>query len=164
LRSALGRRAGLPFRRDERGGTAVQAIVFLPVILFSMVVMMYVVETITIRNSLHTGTYLATRYLSLYVPDTIDTYHWAEVAKKFIYAEMKNNPFVDTTRLGDVDSPVTVTLMNGNECNADFFIEARYRLWLPLQDTATDFLPGVRQLDLVENRRGKVLCGERGRR
>lgn len=151
---------GRAFTRDERGGTAVQALVFLPVILLSMVVLMFFWQTLTIRRSLHTGTYLATRYLSLYTPETTFVYDWQEIAKKFIYAELRNNPYVDQDRLTDVFAPVEVQLPGGNECKADFTVKATYAFMAPLNYSETQFMPSMERYALVDERQGKVLCNK----
>ncbi len=143
---------------DERGGTAVQAIVFLPVIIMSMVVLMYLLETIAIRRSLHTGTYLATRYLSLYPVESVDPYVWAGVAQKFVYAELRNNPWVKEERLNDVFAPVVVYLPNGNDCGAEFQVESKYEVFAPINDKDSRFLPGLDRFVLEDLRYGKVLC------
>lgn len=152
--------SGRAFSRDERGGTAVQAIVIMPVILLSMVILMFFWQTLTIRRSLHTGTYLATRYLSLYTPETTSQYDWQEIAKKFIYAELRNNPYVDETLLGDVFAPVEVQLPGGNECKADFTVNAKYAFLAPLNFSQTQLLPSMQQYRLEDERRGKVLCNK----
>jgi Flp pilus assembly protein TadG len=155
------RGAGRTFRRDEQGGTAVQAIVMLPVILISMVLLMFLWQTMTIRRSLHTGTYLATRYLSLYTPENADQFYWADIAKKFIHAELRNNPWVDPNRLDLPTSTIEVSLPGGNECKADFTITARYPLMVPINEgdkTAFPFWEPSYYLE--DSRRGKVLCSE----
>jgi Flp pilus assembly protein TadG len=144
--------------RDERGGTAVQAIVFLPVIIFSMIVVMYLWEAVSVRRSLHTGTYLATRYLSLYPIESTDTYQWSAVAKRFVWAELQNNPFVDQTRLSDVFTPVEVTLNNGNDCGAEFTVTAKHTLIAPVADTQARFLPAMDLFAIEDTRTGKVVC------
>jgi len=144
--------------RDERGGTAVQAIVFLPVIILSMVVLMYLMETIAIRQSLHTGTYLATRFLSLYPLESTDTGQWGLVAQKFVYAELRNNPWVHEDRLNDVFAPVVVSLANGNDCGAVFTVTAGYEVFAPINDTDSRFLPGLDRFALEDVRDGKVVC------
>jgi Flp pilus assembly protein TadG len=155
---------GRAFARDERGGTAVQALVFLPVILLSMVLMIWFWQTLTIRRSLHTGTYLATRYLSLYTPETTDTGEWAAIAKKFIYAELRNNPYVDELRvkgdLADLYAPVEVTLQNGNKCKSDFTIKAKYAFMAPLNFSQTQLMPAMERYALEDERKGKVLCSK----
>ncbi len=146
------------FGRDERGGTAVQAIVFLPVIILSLVVLGFLWQTITIRRSLHTGTYLAARYLSLYPPETADPFVWSSVAQKFVWAELKNNPFVDPVRVNEVFSGVWVDLTNANECLAEFTVRSEYQFFAPLNLTDSRFLPSMKPFSLEEARVGKVLC------
>jgi Flp pilus assembly protein TadG len=147
------------FRRDERGGTAIQALVFVPLIIFALVVGSFLMQTLMIRRSLHTGTYLATRYLSLYPPDVTDSTIWSGVAQKFVWAELKNNPFVDPTKLTDVFAPVVVTV-NDNTCESEFTIDAAYTMWVPIEQASTAILPGLQQIQLSEHRNGKVVCGK----
>ena len=146
------------FGADQRGGTAVQALVFLPVILMSLVILMFFWQTLTIRRSLHTGTYLATRYLSLYPPESTDQLYWAEIAKKFIWAELKNNPWVDQNRVNDTYSLVEVFLVGGVECQKDFTVKGRYAFFAPLSKSDSGFLPRMQPYEMVDERTGKIIC------
>jgi len=110
-----------------------------------------------IRRSLHTGTYLATRYLSLYPLDTTNGSDWGLVAQRFVWAELKNNPFVDASRLNDTMTPVRVDISE-NQCNSEFTVTAKYQLFTFTSSPGNMVLPGPEWAALEEVRPGKVLC------
>jgi Flp pilus assembly protein TadG len=165
-RQGLAARLGRLYARfvsDRLGGTAVQAIVFLPVIFLAFGLGSKLWQVMLIRRSLHGGMYQATRYLSVYPPDTTDTYVWNEIAERFIHQELRNNPFVDTTKLipGGPWTRVEVVLTSGGfACKDNFTVSAQYPIWgARPAETASGFaLPDVREIVLREQRRGEVLC------
>ncbi|MFN2250844.1 MAG: TadE/TadG family type IV pilus assembly protein [Anaerolineae bacterium] len=151
------------FVADKRGGTAVQAIVLLPVIFLAFGLGARLWQTITIRQSLHSGVYEATRYLSMYPPDTTDTYVWNEMAEKLIHAELANNPFVDDTKLipGGPWTRVQVNLTSGGfACKDNFTVSAQYPVFgaRPTEGDSLFVLPSGREIVLREQRTGEVLC------
>ncbi len=149
------------FGGDRQGGTAVQAIMFLPVIAVAMFGLIRVWQVIQVRDSLHTGTYLATRYMSLYTPETSDPVFWEDIAYKFILAELEANPWVDKMRLipGSPTIGVTVVLTDGGyECTNDFTVEAKYTMNVMGGDPGQNGLPGLSDITLVDLRKGEVLC------
>jgi len=149
------------FRADRRGATAVQALVFLPVILFTLTLLMVLWQTLTIRRSLHHGVYQATRYLSLYPPDSVNPTPWEEVARQFVYGELANNPFVDTNRLSPPLSEVSVDLVDGGyACKQKFRIRAKYGIAraIPSLQGTNFVLPHLTWAYLQEDRLGEVLC------
>lgn len=157
------RRGYRHFVLDRRGGTAVQAIVFLPVILLTFVLAIKLWQVILIRRSLHSGTYLATRYLSLYPPDSINPWDWQSVAEEFIIAEMKNNPFTDETKLkpGNPFMIVEVNLLDdGYACKQHFTVRAEYHVFgaSPGESGGEYVLPNMNRIVLREERLGEVLC------
>ena len=157
-RALLGR-----FVHDRRGATAVQALVFLPVIIFAFALGAKLWQVITIRQSLHEGVYQATRYLSVYPPDTDDTLVWEAIAEKLIYQELENNPFVDDTILvpGSPFTQVTVNLTSdGFACKDNFIVSAQYPIWgVSPDEGGTNFvLPDLREIVLRDSRKGEVLC------
>jgi hypothetical protein len=163
IRGVVGR-----FVRDRRGGTAVQAIVLLPIAFAALGIGMRLWETIVIRKSLHTGTYLAARYLGLYPPLSIvsgETGVWADVAREFVYGELGNNPWVDKNSLRGADengNPLTIVGVNlldgGYECGMKFEVYASYRMGVLPGDVGLGVLPGFDYLRLEESRIGEVLC------
>lgn len=148
------------FGQDRQGGTAVQALVFMPVIIFSFVVGMMFWETLMVRRSLHTGTYLATRFMSLYPLDTNEPFAWEDVARKFVIAELKNSPFVDKASINDINPRITVTLFDSFQCDDKFEVIVEYTLWAPLERTSETILPGRKLFTLRESRTGEVICGK----
>jgi hypothetical protein len=167
LRAIAGRMARLRarFRDDRRGSTAVEAIVMLPIMLAGLYLGMLLWQTINVRRSLHTGTYLATRYLSLYPPNNVDTDVWSGVARRFVYIELKSNPWVDGSRLLDSNptgSPmarVEVKLIDGcYDCKCKFSVTAFYPLVVMPGVGGSFALPVLDRIELQEERAGEVLC------
>jgi Flp pilus assembly protein TadG len=154
-------RGALRFARDRRGGTAVQAIVMLPVIILVFVMSMKLWQTIMVRRSLHTATYLATRYLSLYPPmENPGGPMWMEVARAIINQEMSNNPFVDKTLLNDTFTPIEFTFDAGFACGDKFHLKAQYPVSAMLSEKTSEYpLPmTITRIFLTEERTGEVLC------
>lgn len=151
-------RLGLRFRGDRRGAVAVQALVLLPLILIGMVSASFLWQTLTIRRSLHYGTAEATRFLSLYPVDTDDPYDWEAVARKFIEAEMRNNPFVDPLRINDINPRVTIQLLNSYDCGDAFTLDTEWDLFAAVGDSGLGGLPDAKQFTLKEHREGEVVC------
>lgn len=150
---------GRRFRHDRRGGAAVQMMVLMPVVLFAFVAGVKLWEIMMVRRSLHTGTYLATRYLSLYPPATTNEYEWSLIAGRFVRAELLNNPWVDETKVNDTMTPVYVTLLDANnDCTDRFDVRAEYTFLGPAGQRGELGLPQLAPFTLVEERRGEVLC------
>jgi Flp pilus assembly protein TadG len=147
------------FVGDRRGAAAVQMMVMLPVILLAFVAGVKLWQIMMIRRSLNTGTYLATRYLSLYPPTSTFDQEWSAIARRFVWAELMNNPYVDQARMNDVFVPVSVTLTDGsNECTSQFTVVAEYTFFGPAGTPGDLGLPQMSQFTLTEERRGEVLC------
>jgi hypothetical protein len=137
----------------------VQVLVMMPLFLFAIVAGIKLWEVMMIRRSLNTGTYLATRYLSLYPPATINDLEWDAIARRLVWSELYNNPFVDRTRINDVTVPVDVTLIDGsNQCTDKFLVTAEYEFFGPRQNSQFMLPDFTNRLSLREERRGEVLC------
>ena len=149
------------FRRDRRGATAVQAIVMLPVIIIAFMGLVEVWQAIQIRDSLHTGTYQAMRFLSLYPPETTDVYVWQQIAEKYVHENLKNNPWVDpaTVNSGSPNSMVEVVLETGDyNCTDRFKVRANYAWTVMGGDVNAHGFPNPLQLNMQDEREGEVLC------
>ena len=96
-------RTVLRLARDRRGGTAIEALIMLPVIFAALGFGALLWETISVRRSMHTGTYLATRFLSLYPPRSTAPADWESVARMFVYKELKNSGFAASYLFGSVE-------------------------------------------------------------
>lgn len=156
---ARARRLAARFRRDRRGGTAVQAIVMLPVIIVAFMGLIRLWQFIQIRDSLHTGTYQATRYLSLYPPEAPnDPALWANIARLFIERNMKNNPWVDPATLNEVNLAITVDLREGYDCKQQFDVKASYSLSVLSGDLSGQGLPNPMIVTMDDMRTGEILC------
>jgi Flp pilus assembly protein TadG len=149
------------FRRDRRGGTAVQAIVMLPVIIIAFMGLVEVWQVIQIRDSLHTGTYQAMRFLSLYPPETTSVYVWEQIAEKYVHENLRNNPWVDpaTVISGGPNSMVKVVLETGDyNCTDKFTVRANYAWTVMGGDIGPGGFPNPLQLNMQDERQGEVLC------
>lgn len=147
------------FALDRRGGTAAVAIVMLVPILFAFVAGVELWQAMSIRRSLHTGVYEAARYLTLYPPQSVLQYDWEAIARRFIKAELKNNPFADQQLVqieGHNGLWIEVTL-EGNRCLDKFKIVAEFPIWAPMQ-FGSQPLPFNETLKLSEVRESEVIC------
>lgn len=153
-----GWRLGRAFGRDRRGSTGIQALVLMPVFVLVIVASSFLWQGLQVRRSLHTGTYLGTRFLALYPLDSTGAFDWAQVARKFVIAELKNNPYVDVTRLNDNNPRVTVELPDGNDCGSKFTVTVEYDYWLLSQRITDRILPNMQQYTFQEKRNAEVLC------
>lgn len=148
------RRTVRGFTADRRGGTAVQAMVIMPVIIIATFGLFKAWEVVQVRESVHTGTYEATRYLSLYPPENPDTLIWSDIARRMIENELKNNPWIGRYDLFPANLHVDVTF-DGSEyaCKMNFILDVTFDYAMPNIDP----LPGV-TFKLIEKRDGEILC------
>jgi len=142
------------FTADRTGATAIQAMVFIPLILLTTFGLMKAWEVVQVRESLHTGTYEATRYLSLYPPADANEVTWSDIARRMIENELKNNPWITRTDLFANSLVITVTF-DGTEyqCKMNFEMAVAFNYEMP---NVKPF-PGV-QFKLNELREGEILC------
>ena len=154
----LATRSVARFRGDRGGGVAVQALVLLPVILIAMVSASFLWQTLMIRRSLHYGTAEATRFLSLYPVDSDDPFDWEGVAREFVEAEMRNNPFVDRMRINDINPRVVIQLLNSYDCGDAFTLNTEWDLFAAVGDSGLGGFPDSKQFTLKEHREGEVVC------
>ncbi len=156
--TASARRVVSRFRRDARGDTGTLAMLMLPAILLVFLTGVKVWEVISIRTSLNTGVALATRYLSLYPPRDVNETLWAEVAERFVYAELLNNAFVDAVHVNNRLVPVTVSLTDGsNQCTDNFVVTATYPLNVEFR-LGRWAMPRMQWAQLTESQLGEVVC------
>lgn len=118
--------------RSRRGAGVIQWLLILPLFLVVVIGGYEVWKAVSIRESLRSGTYLATRYLSLR-PETTD---WSGVARtQFIWPELRNNGFiqhlVDQGRLGEGQVIISAVRPEPLECGTSFLISAEVP-WQPL--------------------------------
>lgn len=153
--SRLGRR----FSADRRGGTAVQGMAMMPLIIVSTFVLFKMWEVVQVRESLHTGTYEATRYLSLYPPSDADPYFWDQIAGRMIEHELRSNPWVDPrVFIGDASNPVGLTVTTKFD-GSDYDCRMKFEIAVELKHRLPNIapLPGV-TFTLNELRKGEILC------
>lgn len=147
------------FGRDRRGGTAVQALVLLPVFIILMFTLIGLWRVTLVRRSLHTGVYEATRFLSLYPLETNNQLLWQDVAREIITAELLNNPFLranlaNQSQLDNGRLDVRVDFPDQKiECKAGIVVTVA--LLFPMANI--DPFPGP-QFTLNEVREGEILC------
>lgn len=153
------------FKADRRGGTGVQAMAMMPLIIIASFTLFKMWEVVQVRESLHTGTYEAARYLSLYPPADARLELWDQIAGRIIENELRSNPWVDPiVFIGDANNPVglKVTAIWGPEeydCRMTFTIAAdlTYRLPNPPKFRGLSPFPSAGFV-LHENRKGEILC------
>jgi Flp pilus assembly protein TadG len=148
------------FLHDRRGATAVQAIAMLPAILFFLVAGVKLWDTVNIRKSLHHGTYEAVRYLSLYPPQSTLASDWADIATRYVEAELLSSPFVEPP-LNQANLVIQVTLVDSNNCGDKFTVDVTYKLFAPVGSRSIGFagiLPNLRLIGLHESIDGEVVC------
>lgn len=147
------------FGRDRRGGTAVQAMVLLPVFVILMFTLIGLWRVTMVRRSLHTGVYEATRYLSLYPLESSNQLVWQDVARVIIQTELLNNPFLranldNQSQLASSRLDVTVDFPDQKiECKAGILLTVSLKF--PM--ASIDPFPGP-AFTLNEVREGEILC------
>ncbi|MEO8082705.1 MAG: hypothetical protein ABI780_02720 [Ardenticatenales bacterium] len=147
------------FTVDRRGGTAVQAMAMMPLIIIATFTLFKMWEVVQVRESLHTGSYEAVRYLSLYPPSDPDPYFWDQIATRMIEHELRSNPWVDpSVFIGDASNPVgldVTTTFDGSDYDCRMKFDIAVDLHYRLPNIAP--LPGV-TFTLHELRNGEILC------
>ena len=146
-----------PFNRlnrltgDERGAILVQFALLVPIFILIAVGSFEVWKAISVKRSLHSGTYQATRYLSLNPVEPLDPEEWREVAEGFIIPELANNGFVEDDAARWVDIYITPPMRLG--CNEPFTVIARlpWRAVIPYL-SRTSWM-------LVDQHEGRIVCG-----
>jgi hypothetical protein len=96
-------------RGDERGVVLVQALLILPVLILIVFGSYTIWRAASVKHSLHTGTYQATRYLCLNPVDPLVPGIWEEVVIEIVAREVENNgmahgasrPFANVTFFGN---------------------------------------------------------------
>ena len=138
--------------KDKRGAILVQAILFLPILVLIVVGSFEVWKAISVKQSLHSGTYQAVRYLSLNPVKSFEEAEWAAVARKFIKPELKNNGFVSAGTVEKVS--ITVDTPDILDCGETFTIRAE----LPWEA----IIPYLSRSDweFVDQHEGFIVCEE----
>ena len=143
---------------DLRGGTAVQAMVILPVVIIAMFTLIALWQLVSVRRSLNNGTYLAMRYVALY---PVEPYNEALIllhARDIIENELFNNPFVRRQLQNDtqLSNRLNIELNFVNQeysCKSPFVLRSDFNF--PM--SSMDPFPGV-SYRLFEEREGEILC------
>ena len=133
----------------------------MPVFIIPIVVFFVAWQTMSVKRTLHTATYEATRYLALYPPD--DDRRWHPVATQIIRQSMAGNQFVDRLDLlGAGRMPrglyVEVIFLDGDyACGSKFEVRVSFEHDIPSAAPPYNVFPtGI--FELTETRVGEVLC------
>jgi hypothetical protein len=78
-------------KRDERGAVLIQTLLILPILILAVFGGYTVWKVASIKHSLHSGTYQATRYLCLNPVDPPVPEIWEEVVIEIVAREVENN-------------------------------------------------------------------------
>jgi hypothetical protein len=109
---------------DERGAVLVQALLILPILILIVFGGYTVWKVAFVKQSLHSGTYQATRYLCLNPVNRPVSGSWEdaweEVVKKIVESEVKNNGLAE-----GASEPVATVTLHGNrlDCGLRFTVE-----------------------------------------
>lgn len=117
---------------DKRGSILVQTLLLLPIFLLIVLGGHEVWKAISVKQSFHSGTYQATRYLCLNpVEESLDPEEWKEVAEDFIVPELANNGLVGEDLANRVR--IYVTPPRKLDCDEPFTIRAElpWRAFIP---------------------------------
>jgi len=138
-------------REDERGVVLVQALLILPILILAVFGGYTVWKVISIKQSLHSGTYQATRYLCLYPVDPPGSGGWQQVAQHIVQREVQNNPLADGASL-----PWVTVFVSGDELLCDppnsFVVQTEMYL-----EIGIPYLPFM-TLTLQDRHEGWVQC------
>ena len=111
--------------RDRKGAVLVQALLILPILILAVFGGYTVWKVASVKHSLHSGTYQATRYLCLNPVDPPVPEIWAEVVVKIVERELGNNGLADGASL----HPVIITFSEDElRCGLGFTVETRLGL------------------------------------
>ena len=134
---------------DERGAVFAQTLLLLPILALVVFGGYNVWRVASVKHSLHSGTYQATRYLCLNPVDPPVPVIWEEVVREFVTREMDNNGLAR-----GVSRPQAVVTFQGNQlrCGLEFTVDT----WLSLRiDIPYLSMP----LTLRDRHDGWVECG-----
>jgi len=115
---------------DERGAVLVQTLLILPIFVLIIFGGYTVWKVASIKHSLHSGTYQATRYLCLNPVDPPVPEMWEEVVEEIVAREVENNGMAR-----GLPRPLArVTFLGGElECGLRFTVETwvSFRIDIP---------------------------------
>jgi len=112
--------------RDRKGTVVVQALLILPILILAVFGGYTIWKVASVKQSLHSGTYQATRYLCLNPVDSPVPGDWERVVVEIVAREVRNNGLAD-----GASEPVATVTLHGNrlECGLSFTVET----WMNLQ-------------------------------
>ena len=134
---------------DERGVVLVQTLLILPILILVVFGGYTVWKVVSVKHSLHSGTYQATRYLCFNPVDPLDPGKWEEVVDEIVVREVGNNRLADGASL----LPTVVTVHGDRlECGLRFTVETWMRLQIGMPRLSTTLILGDRHEGWVECR------------
>jgi hypothetical protein len=135
--------------RDRKGTVVIQALLILPILVLAVFGGYNVWKVVSVKQSLHSGTYQATRYLCLNPVYPLDPEKWAKVVEEIVEREVENNGLADDAFL----LPALV-IIHGNrlECGLKFTVETWLRLQIGMPRLSTILILGDRHEGWVECR------------
>jgi hypothetical protein len=135
--------------RDRKGAVLVQTLLILPILVLIVFGGYTVWKVASVKHSLHSGTYQATRYLCLNPVDPLDPERWEDVVEEIVAREKENNRLADGASL----LPALVTIHgNSLECGLRFTVETWMRVQIGMPRLSTTLTLGDRHEGWVECR------------
>jgi hypothetical protein len=135
--------------RDRKGTVIIQALLILPILILAVFGGYTVWKVASVKQSLHSGTYQATRYLCLNPVYSLDPEKWEEVVEEVVAREVGNNGLADSASL----LPAIVTIHGSRlECGLSFTVETWLKLQIGMPHLSTTLTLGDRHDGWVECR------------
>lgn len=132
---------GRAWRDDQRGVIITQALLILPIFILAVFGGFEVWKILSIKQSLHSATYQAARYLSLNPVASPRRDIWESTAWQLVCHEMRSDPFAMPSGRSlncEVDEPPGNVLLSvvpldsrlGEGCSARFRVRVEWRTWV----------------------------------
>jgi hypothetical protein len=134
---------------DRKGTVVVQALLILPILILIVFGSYTVWKVISIKQSLHSGTYQATRYLCLNPIDPPVPGIWEEVVEEIVTREMENNRLAD-----GASRPRATVTFSGDRLECDLGFTVKTQVYLQIGIPYLSML-----LTLQDSHEGRVECG-----
>lgn len=144
-------------KRGERGAVLVQTLLILPILILAVFGGYTVWKVAFVKQSLHSGTYQATRYLCLNPVDRpvsgIWKEAWEEVVEEFVKREVDNNGLADGASQS-VSATVTFFPPGAALCGLSFTVETEmdFQIGIPYPSMT------LMTLTLRDRHEGQVEC------
>jgi Flp pilus assembly protein TadG len=141
---------------DEWGAVLVQTLLILPVLILIVFGGYTVWKIASVKHSLHSGTYQATRYLCLNPVDSRQPEIWADVVEEIVAREVGNNGLARGAFLRPVIVLFSDALAEGGlGCGANFTFTVKTQMDLQIDIPYLSMPP---QITLRDQHEGWVEC------